>query len=65
MFDGLKHLGQYNLGGKIPTSRLAPLPETADIDGDSIDEIVVFTQFEDSLFLNLISYKERRILMIV
>ncbi len=55
-------LDQYNFNGTKAQTREPYIPYGCDMDGDKIKDLMIFTQRQDSLFLNVFSYNRKKLL---
>ncbi len=54
---------QLNLYGKLPNQENVNVPIYSDINKDGVKEVFIFTQKEDSLFLNAVDYKTFKVIL--
>ena len=59
--NSVKH--QYNFYGKIPEQENLTMPVFCDINKDGNQEVFVFTQKQDSLFINAVDFSLKRVIL--
>ena len=56
-------IDRYNFKYSIANTKEHPIPICCDINSDGYKEVVLFSQNQDSIFLNLFDYKNRKIIL--
>ena len=54
---------QFNFHGKIPQQENLTMPVFCDVNKDGVKEVLIFTQNEDSLFINAIDLSQQKVIL--